>query len=63
MWYAHQSQVIACAAMLIAAAILHLSPSFVRKAFFIVMFGTGMLAAVASLADSAASAAVAALFG
>jgi hypothetical protein len=63
MWYIHQNEVIACVAMLIAATILRLSPSYVRKAFFIVMFGTGVLAAVASFADTAAAAAVESLFG
>ena len=63
MWYAHQSEVIACIAILIAATILRLSPSYVRKAFFVVVFGTGLLAAVASLSDNVASIVVASLFG
>ena len=63
MWHSHQNEVIACIAMLIAATILRLSPSYVRKAFFIVMLGTGLLAAVASWSDSAAGIVVASLFG
>ena len=62
MWGSH-NQIIACAAMLLAATILRLSPSYVRKAFFVLVFATGLLAAVASIADTAASAAVLSLFG
>ncbi|MBV8777537.1 MAG: hypothetical protein JO032_01230 [Alphaproteobacteria bacterium] len=59
----HVNQILACAAILIAGLVLRLSPSYVRAAFFIVIFGTGLLAAMATLADSAASAAVMSLFG
>ncbi|HZK90683.1 MAG TPA: hypothetical protein VFC56_11095 [Stellaceae bacterium] len=62
MSYSH-NQIIACAAILLAATILRLSPSYLRKAFFVLMFGTGLLAAVASIADTFANAAVASLFG
>jgi hypothetical protein len=63
MAYCYIQQLIACAAILLAVILFQLLPSYVRKAFFIVMFGTGMLAAVAGIADSAANAAVLALFG
>jgi hypothetical protein len=56
-------QIIGCAALLLAAAILRLSPSWVRRAFFIIVFGSGLLAATGGYATSLADAAVGALFG
>jgi hypothetical protein len=55
-------QVIGCAALLLAAAILRLSPNWVRWAFFIVVLGCGVLAITGGLATSLADAAVARLF-
>jgi hypothetical protein len=60
---AMSDQVIGCAALLLAAAILRLSPSWVRYAFFIVVFGCGVLAVAGGFATSFAGAAVARLFG
>jgi hypothetical protein len=63
MWYVHQNEVIGCIAILIAMIILRSGSTAVRTAFFIVMFGTGVLAALASFADNAAGFAVSSLFG
>lgn len=62
MWGSH-NEIIACVALLLAATILRLSPSYVRLAFFIIVFGTGLLAAVASISSSIAGVAVERLFG
>jgi hypothetical protein len=63
MAYCYIQQLLACAAILLAVVLFQLLPSSVRKAFFIVMFSTGMLAAAAGIATSAADAAVLSLFG
>ena len=63
MWYVHQNEVIACVAILIATMILRSSRSTLKSAFVILIFGTGILAAMASFADIAAEAAVSSLFG
>lgn len=60
---AMSNQLVACSALLLAAVILRLSPSWVRRAFFIVVFGCGLLAVAGGFATSMADAAVSALFG
>lgn len=61
-WY-YTDQIITCAAILLAVVLIRLLPSYARKALFIVMFGTGVLAFVAGFADTFANAAVSSLFG
>jgi hypothetical protein len=49
----YQSQLIACAAILLAAVIFRRLSTGVKLALFIGVFGTGILAAVAGFANSA----------
>jgi uncharacterized membrane protein len=63
MWDVHQHELIACAAILLAGTILGLAPGYVRKAFVILVFATGLLSWVSSLAEAFAAAAVVSLFG
>lgn len=55
-------QIIGCAALLLAAQVLRLSP-IIRCAFFVIVFGCGLLAVTGGLASSFADAAVTRLFG
>lgn len=55
-------RIIGCVALLLAAQVLRLSP-IIRCAFFIIVFGCGVLAVTGSLASSFADAAVTRLFG
>jgi hypothetical protein len=57
------NQMIGCAALLLAAAILHLAPKWFRKGFFFVVLGSGLLAAAAGFGGSFAEAAAARIFG
>jgi hypothetical protein len=57
------NEMIGCAAMLLAAVVLHLAPRWFRQAFFVIVFGSGLLAAAAGFGGSMADAAVARLFG
>lgn len=59
--YTHE--IVACASILIAATILNRLPTDIRRALFVVLFGTGMLAAVASMANAVGNEAVSRLFG
>jgi hypothetical protein len=63
MWDVHQNELIACAAILLAGTILGLAPGYLRKAFFILVFGAGLMAWVANIAEAFAAAAVVSLFG
>jgi len=63
MWHVPQHELIACAAILLAAVILGFAPPYVRRAFFIIVFATGLLAWVANVADGFAGVAVFRLFG
>jgi len=53
----------ACAALLIAAALLELTPKWFRWGFVVIVFGIGMLAAVAGFGTALADTAVSRLFG
>jgi uncharacterized membrane protein len=59
--YSHE--IIACAAILIAALVMNYLPREVRRALFVLVFGTGALAAVAGIANAAGIETVAHLFG
>jgi hypothetical protein len=59
----YSAQMIACAAILIAAIILNCLPRDVRRALFVVIVGAGALAAIAGFANVAAAEAVSRLFG
>jgi hypothetical protein len=63
MWDGPQHELIACAATLLAGTLLGMAPSYWRKAFFVLMFGTGLMAWIASIADAFGGAAVISLFG
>jgi hypothetical protein len=56
-------QIISCAALLLAAILIRLLPSFVRRALFIVMFATGVMAFIVGAASDFGNAAVVRLFG
>ena len=55
-------QIIGCAALLLATVILRFSSTWFRCAFFIVVFGCGVLAVASDLATSLGDAAVERLF-
>jgi len=56
-------QIIASAALLLALILIQALPSFMRKALFVLIFTTGLLAFVAGYANDFGNAAVARLFG
>jgi hypothetical protein len=57
------NQVIGCAAILLAGAILQLAPRWFRLGFVVVVFSAGMLAAAAGFGASLGDTAVGRLFG
>jgi hypothetical protein len=63
MQWVYSEQIIACAALLLAAILIQALPSFMRKTLFVVLFGTGVLAFVAGIATDFGTDAVTLLFG
>lgn len=59
----YNNELVACAAILTAATILNWLPSDIRRPLFVLIFGTGALAAVAGLANAFGLEAVSRLFG